>query len=309
MISICIPIYNYYAYPLVRRLVNQIEQYGAQEQVEVICIDDHSSGYYLNQNMGICDIATYLRLAENIGRSRIRNLFLKYAKGDWLLFLDNDALVADKYIKECLKYQNARADVVFGGTSYDRRGDDVQYRLRYLYGTREEVCDVEQRTQSPYRHLWVNNMMIRRSVFERIKFDPRISTYGYEDMLFVYRLETGNVSVLQVDNPIVHGHLESNAEYLQKVIQSSKTLAAIYNMMWEDQRFCHSIPLLESYSKIQRWKQVGLFYSLFKILKTPIESHLTSGRFSSLRQLHLYKLGILIRELHYNNSTDNTETK
>ena len=39
MISICIPIYNYYAYPLVRRLVNQIEQYGAQEQVEVIEAD------------------------------------------------------------------------------------------------------------------------------------------------------------------------------------------------------------------------------------------------------------------------------
>lgn len=309
MISICIPIYNYYAYPLVRRLVNQIEHLGEQEQVEVICIDDHSSGYYLNQNMGICDIATYLRLEENIGRSRIRNLFLKYAKGDWMLFLDNDALVPDDYVKNCLMYQNSNVDVIFGGTSYDHRGNDVQYRLRYLYGIKEEVRDVDQRTRFPYKTLWVNNMMVRRSLFERVKFDPRISTYGYEDVLFAYRLESHNVSVLHVDNPVVHGYVETNAEYLQKVIEGCKTLAAIYNMMWEDQRFCQSVPLLEKYAKIHRWKLTGIVYSVFNLFKTPIETHLTSGRFSSLKQLHMYKLGILLHELHYSDSPENDKSQ
>lgn len=306
MISICIPIYNFYAYPLVRRLVNQIEQQGVQNQVEVVCIDDHSSGYYLNQNMGICDIATYLRLEKNIGRARIRNLFLKYAKGDWLLFLDNDAQVPDSYIKNTIKYQNAKADVVCGGTSYDPRLDDQQYHLRYLVGTSEEIASADQRTADPYRTLRVNNMMIRRTLFERIKFDPRITTYGYEDVLFAYRLQMASVPILHVDNPITHAALETNAEYLHKAIEAVETLADIYGFMWEDQRFCHSVPLLVRYNKLREWKQIGIYYRLFKIFKTLMESHFVSGNAISLKQFEFYKLGILIRKLHYSNT--DTET-
>ena len=304
MISICIPIYNYYAYPLVRRLANQITQQNAVADVEIVCIDDHSSGYYLNQNMGICDIATYLRLEKNIGRARIRNLFLKYAKGDWLLFLDNDAQVGDSYVKTILKHQNIKADVVCGGTSYDPRLDDTLYHLRYLYGTKAEVTDIDQRTQAPYRTLLVNNMMVRRNVMERFKFDPRITTYGYEDTLFAYRLETNNIPILHIDNPIFHATLETNAEYLHKTIEASETLADIYNFMWEDQRFCHYIPLLETYSKLRRWKQVGLVYRIFKLFKSPMESHFVSGTAISLKQFEFYKLGIFIRKLHYDKSTD-----
>lgn len=306
MISICIPIYNFYAYPLVRRLVNQVEQQNAQEQVEVVCIDDHSSGYYLNQNMGICDIATYLRLEKNIGRARIRNLFLKYAKGDWLLFLDNDAQVPDSYIKNILKYQNVETDVVFGGTSYDPRLDDQQYHLRYLVGTATESFSADQRTADPYCKLKVNNMMIRRPLFERIKFDPRITSYGYEDVLFAYRLEAARIPVLHVDNPIIHGTLESNTEYLRMAIEAVETLADIYGFMWEDQRFCHSVPLLKTYNKVRRWKMLGVTYRLFKLFKTPMESHFASGKAISLRQFEFYRLGILIHKLNHSNS--DTET-
>ena len=56
MISICIPIYNHYAYPLVRRLARQIASADA-EKYEIVCIDDHSSGYYVNQNKGIAELA------------------------------------------------------------------------------------------------------------------------------------------------------------------------------------------------------------------------------------------------------------
>lgn len=307
MISICIPIYNYYAYPLVRRLSNQITQLDAADSVELVCIDDHSSGYYLNQNMGICDIATYLRLEKNIGRARIRNLFLKYAKGDWLLFLDNDAQVPDTYIKNILKYQNAKADVVCGGTSYDPRLDDTQYHLRYLYGTKMEAFSADQRTADPYSKMTVNNMMIRRPVLERIKFDPRITSYGYEDRLFAYRLQTGNVPILHVDNPVTHGSLETNVEYLHKSIEGAETLADIYNFMWEDQRFCHSIPILETYNRLRRWRQLGIVYRFFKLFKTPMESHFTSGNAISLKQFEFYKLGILIRKLHHNSDIETSK--
>ena len=152
MISICIPIHNYYAYPLVRRHKTQIEKLQAEEEVEIVCIDDHSTGYNLKQNMGIVDIATYLRLEQNIGRSRIRNLFLKYAKGDWLLFIDDDSQVPDDFLKKYRKYLDPKYGVIVGGRVYDKSSDDRQHHLRYLYGTKVESLPVEARRQHPYRH-------------------------------------------------------------------------------------------------------------------------------------------------------------
>ncbi len=302
MISICIPIYNYYAYPLVRRLSNQIEKLGSADVVEIVCIDDHSSGYYLNQNMGICDIATYLRLAENIGRSRIRNLFLKYAKGDWLIFLDNDSLVPSNFLKNYLPHESGKADVIVGGRVYDKRGDDTEHRLRYLYGTKVESQDALQRSKHPYNSFMTNNFMIRRSVLEKIKFDPRLSKYGHEDTLFGYRLEENAVPILHIDNPVVNGYVETNIEFLHKTIEGVGNLVKIYEFMWEDQRFCHSVKLLDAYGKVRRWKMQGLVYKVFLMSKSFMESHFTSGNAISLKQFSFYKLGIFIQKMHYKNT-------
>ena len=110
MISICIPIHNFYAYPLARRLSNQAK--SANIDVEIICIDDHSSGYYLTQNKGLSEVSQYIKLAENIGRARIRTLFLKYATGEYLLFLDDDSLVPDdKFLRKYSKAAESNPQV------------------------------------------------------------------------------------------------------------------------------------------------------------------------------------------------------
>lgn len=302
MISICIPIYNYYAYPLVRRLTTQISKMNAEEDFEVVCIDDHSSGYYLNQNNGICDIATYLRLAENIGRARIRNIFLKYTKGEWLLFLDNDSIVPERFLKNYKKYVNDKCDVIVGGRVYDGRGDDQEHRLRYLYGTMVESRDVDERNKNPYKSFMTNNFMIRRSVFEKIKFDPRLAKYGHEDTLFGYRLEENKIPILHIDNPVVNGDVETNVEFLHKTIEGVENLVMIYNFMWEDQRFCHSVRLLNTYAKVRRWGLLKLVYKLFSTVKSPLESHLVSGTGISLRQFNFYKLGYFIQKMHFDES-------
>ena len=302
MISICIPIYNYYAYPLVRRLTTQIEHLDAHDDFEIVCIDDHSSGYYLNQNTGICDLAQYLRLGENIGRARIRNLFLKYTKGEWLLFLDNDSQIPDQFLKKYRKYTAGKADVVVGGRVYDKKFDDKEHRLRYLYGTKIESQPVEERAKKPYRSFMANNFMVRRTVLENIKFDARLSAYGHEDTLFGYRLEERKVPILHIDNPVVNGYVETNAEYLNKSVEAVENLVKIYDFMWEDQRFCRSVPMLNTYAKLRRMGLQGIVYGIFRIFKTPMETHFVSGAAISLKQFNFYKLGTFIQNI--NNSKE-----
>ena len=298
MISICIPIHNYYAYPLARRLVNQAKT--SKVDIEVICIDDHSSGYYLGQNKGLADISNYIKLAENIGRARIRNLFLKYAQGEYLLFLDDDSVVeSDNFLRKYNKALEANPQVVQGGRVYDERGNDQAHRLRYLYGTKIESRPVEERRKHPYQSFMTNNFLIRRDVLEQIKFDKRISKYGHEDTLFGYRLEEAKIPITHIDNPVVNGQVETNAEFLHKTVTAVENLVSIYNFMWEDQRFCQSVRLLNTYGKVRRMGLHKIVYHAWRLLKSPMEAHFVNGTGISLKQFSFYKLGIFIKKIHF----------
>ncbi len=300
MISICIPIYNYYTYPMVRRLKKQVDL-ADKDDYEIVCIDDHSSSYYASQNKGIAELATYVPLDKNIGRAKIRNLFLKYAKGEYLLFMDCDSLVPEQFLSKYSKTLASNPSVVVGGRVYDERGNDTSHRLRYLYGTKVESQPVDVRAQHPYRSFQTSNFMVRRDVLESIRFDESITKYGHEDTLFGYQLEQRRVPIMHIDNPVVNGEVEENAEFLHKTVEAVENLAEIYDRMWEDQRFCESVKLLRTYSRVRRMRLHGVVYFAFKLFKTPMENHFVSGNGISLNQFSFYKLGLLIKQLHYNN--------
>lgn len=297
MLSICIPVYNFYVYPLARRLANQARNINAE--VEIVCIDDHSSSFYEGQNKALPEVATYIRLSENVGRAKIRNLFLKYAKGEYMLFLDDDSVVPDNFLKLYIRQIASNPQVVVGGRTYDGRGNDTEHRLRYLYGVKVESRTEEQRKRRPYQSFMTNNFMIRRDVLEKIRFDESIVKYGHEDTVFGYRLEQNKIPIVHIDNPVVNGQVEDNVEFLHKSVEAVENLVKIYDNMWEDQRFCHSVRLLRTYGRVRRMGLTKLFYAAFKLLKAPIESHFVNGNAISLRQFGFYKLGVFIQKLEY----------
>ena len=299
MISVCVHIYNYYAYPLVRRLVTQMEQLNGSNDFEIVCIDDCSKGYYLNQNTGICDLAKYLRLNEHIGKGRTMNLFPKYANGEWLLFVDADSKLPDNFLKTYKKYLGSRADVVAGGVAYDLRDNDKEHRLRYRYGTKVEHRPVAERRKHPYTLFSERNFMIRRQVFENVKVPPQLCRYGHLGLLLGYRIQLAKVPLLHIDNPVTMGYVESNAEYLNKAVEEVADLVKIYDEMWEDQRFCRQIRLINSYSRLRRMGLCGIYYRLFRLMKVLLESQLVGGNIISLKVFKWYKVGVFIQKARY----------
>lgn len=285
---------------MVRRLARQIASADA-DSYEIVCIDDHSSGYYISQNKGIAKLATYVLLETNVGRARIRNLFLQYAKGEYLLFLDCDSLVPENFVQEYAKTLARKPAVVVGGRVYDDTFNDREHRLRYLYGTKIESRPLLERLKNPYRSFMTNNFMVRRDVLDKIRFDESLTKYGHEDTLFGYRLEQNHIPILHIDNPVINGQVEENAEFLHKSVEAVENLVKLYDDMWEDQRFCHSVRLLNTYNRVRRMNLQGVVYWLYKVFKTPLESHFVSGNSISLKQFNFYKLGMFIKLLHYNN--------
>lgn len=296
MISVCIPVYNYHAYPLVRSLSSEIEQLGAQDRFEIVCIDDHSSDECRNQNKGIENLAVCHFLDANIGRAQIRNLFLQKTKGEWLLFLDNDSVVPDRFLQNYEEAIGDKADVIVGGRIYDPGSDDRQHHLRYLYGTRVESRTVGKRRKNPYKSFMTNNFMVRRSVMENIQFDPRLANYGHEDTLFGYRLEEHRIPILHIDNPVVNGYVESNKEFLQKTNEGIESLVFIYNFMQDDPHFCQSVRLIDTYVKFRRLGLLKVVYNFFERNRESMELHFETGKGFSLRQFSLYKLGLFIEK-------------
>ena len=114
MISICIPIYNFNVVDLIVTIINQGE--GIKKPFEIICIDDGSNKETLKLNAKISSHKTvnYLTLKKNIGRSKIRNLFLENASYENLLFIDCDCSIqSENFLDEYFAQLNNL--VVYGG--------------------------------------------------------------------------------------------------------------------------------------------------------------------------------------------------
>src|ERR1035437_10178864 len=98
MLSICIPVYNYDVTMLVQILYQQAGE--LQIVFEIICIDDCSKEEYRKVNEQVITYAKYVQLHQNIGRAKIRNLFLEYVHFKYLLFLDCDSeIISDDFVK------------------------------------------------------------------------------------------------------------------------------------------------------------------------------------------------------------------
>lgn len=305
MISVCIPIYNFHVVPLVSQLRDQAQQLDTQ--IEIVCIDDASDEVFREQNAELHDISTYILLDNNIGRAAIRNAFLQYAHGDYLLFLDNDSQIKDGFLSRYIEILSEHPAVVVGGRIYDRKSDCPECHLRYLYGIEAESRSAEQRREHPYNSFMTNNFMIRRDLLEKIRFDNRLTLYGHEDTLFGYRLEQSNIPITHINNPVVNGDVETNEVFLQKTEEAIQNLSVIYMAMAGDERFCKRIRLLSAYRRLRQLGLIGIVHAIYRLLRNPLRSHFLNGNAISIRQFNFYKLGLFIEKQHYPNSK-NTES-
>ncbi|MBQ8703918.1 MAG: glycosyltransferase family 2 protein [Bacteroidales bacterium] len=301
MLSVCVPVYNYDARGLVRSLAAQASltpgssPTGEGREVEVVCLDDGSGPEWRERGEELKKWGRYVRLEENVGRSRVRNLFLDYTEGDWLLFLDVDSEVGEGFLARYVEALHEGVDVVVGGRVYDRRGNDDAHRLRYLYGTEVESKGVEWRRRHPYQSFMSNNFAVRREVLRRYPFDESITHYGHEDTLFGYRLEQAGVRIVHIDNPVVNGEVEENEEFLAKTVEAVRTLAEVEERFAGDERFGERVRLVGAYRRLRRLGLTRPVGWLCELMRRPMESHFRSGNAVSVAQLNFYKLGEFIK--------------
>lgn len=295
MISICIPVYNYKVDSLVQDLSIQLEL--LKVQAEILVIDDGSDDEYRKfhqeklYNIPYCK---YVELLQNVGRAKIRNLFLNYIQYDYLLFLDCDVKIISndfvfKYIQFIHKYQPS---VVCGGFIYPNQKPERKYLLRWFYGNKKESKPASIRSLNPYQSFMTSNFLIRKEIFKNHKFDENIQSYGHEDTLLGYELKQKNIPIFHLDNPVLIDDKQTNEDFLQKIEFSMDNLIYILKKVNFSADFIEDVKLLKFYFQYEKF--INTFYKLFGGIK-PIFRFLLSKGYFYLFMLDVYKLIIFVR--------------
>ncbi len=294
MLSICIPIYNFNVTSLIDKLSQQIKK--ADVLCEIILIDDCSAEEFKKINENVCRKEIYIQLDKNISRSKVRNLFLKYAKYDYLLFFDCDTFIISddfvaKYISAICRNEN---DVICGGVIYDSYPPERSKRLRWKYGIKKESKPLNIRVLSPNKSFMTSNFIINRRIFEQTKFDERITEYGHEDTLFGFMLKKNGINVKHIDNPVLHGDIDYNTGYLRKTEKGILNLIHILSYVDYDHQFIQDVSILKSYNNLSSKKLTGIINILFICFKPLLKFMFIKG-YVNLMLFDFYKLGILIQ--------------
>ena len=186
-VSIVIPVHGKLAYTLA--CLRSLAKHGAQAQFEVIVVDDASP------DDGAATLATIgglhlLRNVENLGFVGSCNAGAAAARGEFLLFLNNDTQVTSGWLDALLRCFDERDDCGIAGSRLVYPDGRLQEAggLVFADGTCWTTGRFEPRDASLFRcrrevdYVSGASLLIRHEVFRRAGgFDARYAPAYYED--------------------------------------------------------------------------------------------------------------------------------
>lgn len=311
-LSVLIPTYNCDCTCLVGDLRVQCERLSASEglQYEIVVADDGSTSTAITAALHRIEEWPHcrlVRLSANRGRSAVRNLLAREAKGDRLLYIDSHmSIISSEYISRWTKED---APVAQGG--YKVTGDAAQWNgnLRFLYERQKaplispkggmsgrDLTEGERRKtkddgRNPNMDFHTSNFIIDRTLMLAHPLDERMQRYGYEDVRFGKQLMDAGIRVVHVDNPVGFETFEPNERFMQKTDES--LLTAI--------EFCDELRgysrLLDMVERLDKWHLTPLLHLAYRLLQRPLRANLCSASptlllfdiYKLLRAAHLYR--------------------
>jgi glycosyltransferase involved in cell wall biosynthesis len=300
-ISLLIPVFDYDIVALVHSMKSVIGT--VPEFCEILIGDDGSSAEYREKYHSLEGDGVRLIVSEkNIGRAAIRNRLALEAKGDYLLYIDADAMLpgtAEAYISKWVSAMT-RARVLSGGTLYhESPPGDPDKLLRWKYGKKKEQIKATDRNKHPNAGFSTFNVLIDKSVFSKIRFNEELKQYGHEDTLMGYQLKKAGIKILHIDNALVHEGLESNKEFLVKTKLGIENLSKLYDNVTDKRAFSETVRILRLYNKLKFLRVTRILAGIFIRYRERMEIRLDSKDIS-LRLFGFYKICMFCtyREIH-----------
>jgi hypothetical protein len=182
--------------------------------------------------------------------------------------------------------------VILGGVCYSDEKPPQPYLLRWIYGKNREERPAHERNQQPYRAFTAFNALIRKEVFEKVRFDESLKTYGHEDTLLGWQMKKENFIMTHIDNPARKIGLATNDIYLKRNAEAVENLWKIYQKIEGKNLFREDVKILKYFHILERIHIEYIFYNTIRIFNNFIFKNLKSDN-PNLHLLDLYKLATL----------------
>jgi glycosyltransferase involved in cell wall biosynthesis len=225
-ISVVIPTLN-----KVKLLEQTLEALAVQDlsddvEWEVVVVNDGSSDG-TSEFLEALSLASDLPLTVvdpgvNVGRARARNLGARAARGNWILFLDDDIVAPPGLIRAHLDLLGS--DPGCGTIGFAVTEATLIDGPHFHYLDSRGVAKLSP-GPAPGRFFVTQNAAVPREAFLKIGgFDEDFSSYGFEDMEVAFRLEDeADVVFKALTFPVpVHVHHHTLAQYLDKKVECGR---------------------------------------------------------------------------------------
>ena len=219
MLSVVIPTYRKPG--LLRQTLAALEADAAQlgDDCEVVVVDDGSADG--TTPAVLAEFSTRLPLVDasapqNEGRARARNRGWRAARGEWVLFLDDDIRLRPGSLVAHARAQQEFSAVHMGVVV---TAPEIVDSPLFDYLDSRGIAKLPAGKKPPARYLLTQNVSVPRAALERIGgLDEDLGAYGFEDMELAFRLEEqAHVSFRVLPDSVgEHVHHHGLAEYLEK---------------------------------------------------------------------------------------------
>lgn len=159
---------------------------------------------------------------SHVGAGPARNLGIRDAKGDGILFLNDDVVVQPGFFDAHASALNAGNDAVLGDSPWIEAEHPTAFDgfVKHTSAIFNQRSLVDGQSYD-FRQGWTLNLSICRSVINQLEypFDPEIRPIYYEDIEFVYRCFGSASRIVYCKSAcVVHDHRVTLREYFAREV-------------------------------------------------------------------------------------------
>jgi glycosyltransferase involved in cell wall biosynthesis len=201
---------------------------------EVVVVDDGS----LDDTMSVLSRHDWVRSTrrENGGRSAAKNTGMETARGDVILFLDDDAIAVPGLVERHVRHHERHPEpheALLGRVTWSPQVD-VTRHMRWLErgGPLFAYDEIDDPDDVSWRHLYTANVSLKREFLE--PFDTGLSIY--EDAELGYRLSRRGLRLRHDPEALAHHLREETPERTERRMEEVGAAAALVHEKWPELR-------------------------------------------------------------------------
>lgn len=169
MISVIIPTYN--TELLISRTIQSILTQSFKGDYEIIIIDDYSTDNTIKIIEAFQDSRIRLyKQSKNVGPAAARNLGLKKAQGEYLVYLDGDDYWENDYLQESVNFLDSHPEAVAVSVMQKHKliNNSCYIRPDIPEDYKTEVIDDFYKYWAKYHHCMTGSIMLRTQIAKLI---------------------------------------------------------------------------------------------------------------------------------------------